>query len=107
MAWDIVVVGAGVCGLSSAVNIQEAFPTSTVTVIADKFSPDTTSDGSGGFWEPYSLQDTPLHKIRYHTILLVPRVFIVAFLQNASIEYSPESLCVRLCVCVFAQYLKK
>ena len=28
-------------------------------------------------------------------------MFIVAFLQNATIEYSLESLCVSVCVCVF------
>jgi len=53
----IAVVGAGVCGLSSAVALQDALaaatgPTAlasgyTITVIADKWTPDTTSDGAG------------------------------------------------------------
>lgn len=30
-----------------------------VTVVADQFGRATTSDGSGGLWEPYKLGDTP------------------------------------------------
>ena len=39
----------------------------------------------------------------------VPIFIIVVFLQNATIEYSSESLCVciRVCVCVFLQLKKK
>ena len=46
----VCVIGAGVVGLSSAVRIQEELPHCDVTLLADRFSPDTTSDGSGGFW---------------------------------------------------------
>ncbi|XP_061192749.1 D-aspartate oxidase-like [Saccostrea echinata] len=49
----VCVVGAGVVGLSSAVRIQNELPDCDVTIIADRFSPDTTSDGSGGFWLPH------------------------------------------------------
>lgn len=31
----------------------------TVTLVADSFGRGTTSDGSGGLWEPYKLGDTP------------------------------------------------
>lgn len=51
----ICVVGAGVIGLSSAVRIQDAFPNIDITILADTFSPYTTSDGSAGFWEPHLL----------------------------------------------------
>lgn len=44
----VVVVGAGVVGLSTAVCIAEALPFCSVTVVAEKFSPDTTSDGAAG-----------------------------------------------------------
>ncbi|XP_077991394.1 D-aspartate oxidase-like [Glandiceps talaboti] len=55
------VIGAGVIGLSSAVNILENIPNVEVTIIADKFSPNTTGDGAAGFWEPYTAGDTPEH----------------------------------------------
>ncbi|KAH9503464.1 hypothetical protein Btru_068003 [Bulinus truncatus] len=48
----IVVVGAGAVGLSTAVNIQKILPRAKVTIIADKFGDDTTSNGAGGFFRP-------------------------------------------------------
>ena len=45
---ELVVVGAGVIGLSTAVVLAEALPLCRVTVVADRFSPDTTSDGAAG-----------------------------------------------------------
>lgn len=59
----ICVVGAGVIGMSSALRIIEQLPKTEVVVIADKFSPSTTSDVSGGFWEPHLLGDTPQEKV--------------------------------------------
>lgn len=44
----MVVVGAGVVGFSTAVCIAESLPHCSVTVLAEKFSPDTTSDGAAG-----------------------------------------------------------
>lgn len=44
----VLVVGAGVVGLSTAVCIAETLPHCSVTVVAEKFSPDTTSDGAAG-----------------------------------------------------------
>ena len=61
----VCVIGAGVIGLSSALRIIEQHPEVEVTVIADKFSPATTTDVSGGFWEPHLLGDTPQEKIRF------------------------------------------
>lgn len=55
---SICVLGAGVIGLSSAVRIQDEFPRCDVTLLADRFSPDTTSDGSGGFWLPHLVGGT-------------------------------------------------
>ncbi|VDI75319.1 Hypothetical predicted protein [Mytilus galloprovincialis] len=56
----VCVVGAGIIGLSSAVRIQESIPGIDITIIADKFSPNTCSDGSGGFWEPFLLPEESL-----------------------------------------------
>lgn len=49
---DIAVVGAGVVGLSTAVRIQETIPRARVTLIADKFEQETTSDGAAGIFRP-------------------------------------------------------
>ena len=44
----VVVVGAGVIGLSTAVHLSERFGDSLeVTVVAEKFSPNTTADQAG------------------------------------------------------------
>lgn len=45
---QVAVVGAGVIGLSTAVCIAEALPLCAVTLLAERFSPDTTSDGAAG-----------------------------------------------------------
>lgn len=44
----VVVVGAGVVGLSTAVCVAETLPSCSVTLLAEKFSPDNTSDGAAG-----------------------------------------------------------
>lgn len=59
MVVKIAIIGAGVVGLSCATVIQERFPHIPVTIIADKFSPETTSDGAAGLWWPFLLSDTP------------------------------------------------
>ncbi|XP_071949875.1 D-aspartate oxidase-like [Antedon mediterranea] len=48
----VCVVGCGIIGLSTAIVIQQQNPNTHVTIIADKLSPDTTSDGAAGLWEP-------------------------------------------------------
>ncbi|KAI8790520.1 D-aspartate oxidase [Biomphalaria glabrata] len=50
----IAVVGAGAVGLSTALNVQKMLPNAQVTIIADKFGKDTTSNGAGGFFRPYT-----------------------------------------------------
>ena len=61
MVANIVVLGAGVVGLSTAINIQKVIPNAKVTVIADKFDEDTTTYGSGGLFVPSQSEtsDTP------------------------------------------------
>ncbi len=54
---SICVVGAGIIGVSTAIRIQQLQPRVKVTLIADKFSPDTTSDVAAGFWRPFFLSD--------------------------------------------------
>uniref|UniRef100_A0ABM0MPH4 D-aspartate oxidase-like n=1 Tax=Saccoglossus kowalevskii TaxID=10224 RepID=A0ABM0MPH4_SACKO len=61
MVKSVCVVGAGVLGLGTGICIQESLPGVDVTIISDKFTPDTTSDGAGGLWEPHELAQTPVH----------------------------------------------
>ncbi|XP_046368122.1 D-aspartate oxidase-like isoform X2 [Haliotis rufescens] len=48
----VTVVGAGVVGLSTAINILETVPGVDLTVVAEKFDDDTTSSGAGGHFRP-------------------------------------------------------
>ncbi|XP_054710005.1 D-aspartate oxidase-like [Uloborus diversus] len=49
---NFAVIGAGVVGLSTALSIQKEFPSSSITVFADKFNNDTLSSGAGGIFRP-------------------------------------------------------
>ncbi|CAL8467744.1 g7282 [Coccomyxa elongata] len=60
---DVCVLGAGVMGLSVALQIRQALPELNVTIVADRFGTETTSDGAAGLWEPYKLDETPANKI--------------------------------------------
>ncbi|KAK9806033.1 hypothetical protein WJX73_007439 [Symbiochloris irregularis] len=59
----ICVVGAGVIGLSTALRLCQEIQNVKVTILADKFLSDTTSDGAAGLWEPYKLGSTPEHLV--------------------------------------------
>ncbi|XP_030828211.1 D-amino-acid oxidase isoform X2 [Strongylocentrotus purpuratus] len=48
----VIVIGAGIIGLSSAVVLAENVPDADVHVIADQFASDTTSSGAAGLWAP-------------------------------------------------------
>ncbi|XP_072046262.1 D-aspartate oxidase-like [Amphiura filiformis] len=52
MTRKVCVIGAGIIGLSTAVCIIEQIPDVQVTIIADKFTPETTGDGANGVWSP-------------------------------------------------------
>lgn len=54
----IAVVGAGAVGLSTAVQIQKLLPSASLTIIADKFTTETTSSGAAGIFNP-TLSKTP------------------------------------------------
>lgn len=46
------VVGSGVVGLSTALELQKQFPNAHVTIVADKFGIETTSDVAAGIFRP-------------------------------------------------------
>ncbi|XP_069138292.1 D-aspartate oxidase-like [Argopecten irradians] len=54
----VVILGAGVVGLSTAINVQSMLPNARVTIIAEKFDQETTSDGAAGIFRP-NLELTP------------------------------------------------
>ncbi|XP_070809460.1 D-aspartate oxidase isoform X1 [Pituophis catenifer annectens] len=56
----IVVVGAGLIGLSTAVYISDSITNCTVSVMADRFSPNTTSDVAAGMLIPHLYPGTPV-----------------------------------------------
>ncbi|XP_075780096.1 D-aspartate oxidase isoform X2 [Pelodiscus sinensis] len=58
----IAVVGAGLIGLSTAVYISESIPKCSVTVISERFTPNTTSDVAAGMLIPHTYPGTPVHQ---------------------------------------------
>lgn len=62
---NIVVIGAGVIGLTSAIRLQnELNHPSNVVLISDILTPDTTGDGSAGLWGPFLCGRTPAEDIK-------------------------------------------
>lgn len=57
------VLGAGVIGLAAGIRLLEEIQDIEVTIYADLTGNETTSRGSGGLWQPYSLGDTPGHLV--------------------------------------------
>ncbi|XP_075059020.1 D-aspartate oxidase isoform X2 [Mixophyes fleayi] len=58
----VAVIGGGLVGLSTALCITESLPQCLVTVISEKFSPNTTGDVAAGCLIPHTYPDTPLHQ---------------------------------------------
>lgn len=64
MVKKIAILGAGINGISCAVQLQKQFQNAVeVVVISEEFSPNTTGDGSAGLWGPYLVGTTPDDKI--------------------------------------------
>lgn len=64
MPTRVCVIGAGIAGLTSAFCLQNSIPNVDVTIVAEKVSPHTTSDGSGGKWEPHLVHKSQENVIR-------------------------------------------
>lgn len=61
----VTVVGAGIIGTTTAYRIKRRFPNLDISLVAEKFSPNTTSDIAAGWWEPHLDPDTPPHLINH------------------------------------------
>lgn len=60
----VVVVGAGVIGLSTALHLIKRFPNALeITILADRFTPDTASDRSSAALKPQDFYKGP-HQLR-------------------------------------------
>ena len=63
----VAIVGAGIMGVSTAICLQDEDPSLNLTIIAEKFSPDNTSDGAAGMWSSipgFWMKDTDKKKQR-------------------------------------------
>ena len=71
-------IGAGVVGLSTAVRIQGHIPGVYITIIADKFDKDTTSDGAAGIFRPTTSMTpgVPIPLLRYIVVMHDHKLFI-------------------------------
>ncbi|XP_030055062.1 D-aspartate oxidase-like isoform X1 [Microcaecilia unicolor] len=58
----VAVIGGGLVGFSTAVCISKSLPRCSVTVIADKFTPNTTGDVAAGMLIPHRYPDTPIEQ---------------------------------------------
>jgi len=84
----VAVVGAGAVGLSTAVQIQQLRPSANVTLIADRFTTETTSHGAAGIFRPAAdkCPGVPLPQLK-----LVLQIFC---LRKRSV---PWAFCVQVC----------
>jgi D-aspartate oxidase len=57
------VLGAGVVGLTTALELQREFPNAQVTILAEKFLRDTTSDVAAGIFRPSTSFSGPNEEI--------------------------------------------
>jgi D-amino-acid oxidase len=56
LSYRVIIVGGGIIGLTTACTLLKEYASIDnlrLTIISETFSPDTTGDISGGFWEPY------------------------------------------------------
>lgn len=57
------IVGSGIIGLTTALELQETFPNAKVTILADRFNEDTTSYVAAGIFRPGTSFMGPTHEI--------------------------------------------
>lgn len=56
---NIGIIGAGVVGLTTALELQQQFRNSHITILADKFYKDTTSFVAAGLFRPSTCFEGP------------------------------------------------
>ncbi|CAF1047886.1 unnamed protein product [Rotaria sp. Silwood1] len=66
--YRITIIGAGIIGLTTACTILKEYATNEnlqLTIISEKFTPDTTGDTSAGYWEPYGFANIDERILRW------------------------------------------
>lgn len=112
MSIKVCVVGAGVVGLTTALQIQQSIPNVQVTVLADKWEEETTSYGAGGLFR-MTRHHAPGNDIKllrqwssdawdyWHKMSLReegPKMGIIPVsLYNVSRQYTPRQLFAEFC----------
>lgn len=62
---QFLILGGGINGLSCAMRLSDAFPNAVIQILAESFSPNTTSDIAAGLWGPYLLGQNDDQVCRY------------------------------------------
>ena len=81
------VIGAGICGLSSAYQVltDESFNVQQLDVFADRFTSDTTSFGAAGLWRAANVHNTPREKLdRWAKASLEHAIHILSYDEDAT-----------------------
>lgn len=60
---QVAILGGGINGFCCGVQIKKKWPETSVSIISDQFTPNTTGDGSAGLWGPYLMGDTEIKKV--------------------------------------------
>ena len=69
----VAVVGAGIVGLNTALEFQRKYPSADITVVAEKFNQETTSDGAAGLiWPSSSFMGPSLEITQYVPVIYRP-----------------------------------
>lgn len=63
MPCKIAIIGGGVNGLATGLQLLHDIPRSSVHIIAELLGDATTSRGAGGLWKPFSLGEQCLHTL--------------------------------------------
>ena len=68
---NIAIIGGGIIGTSTALNLIRKYPECNITLIAKTFTPQTTSDGAAGHWEPFCMSGALEDDIKYFYFILI------------------------------------
>ena len=68
---NIAIIGGGIIGTSTALNLIRKYPEYNITLIAQTFTPQTTSDGAAGHWEPFCMSGSLEDVIKYFYFILI------------------------------------
>lgn len=60
---NIGIIGSGVVGLTTALELQKEFPNERITIIANKFDKDTTSHVAAGIFRPGTSFSGPTEEV--------------------------------------------